>query len=172
MGLRTVGQGRGWRVPGKAPGDLCRDFPCSYRGGRRFVLLTSSAMGDINQDHFALVICCSVLEHVRKPWLFADNPTRVVKPGGPLYMSVPWVWRYHAYPDDYFRFSPRGVEALFEEFSWSELMYSTSADGEFVRISTQGIDSDNRMAVMAKTNDSARKYLPYLMVNMLGRRRA
>jgi len=41
-------------------------------------------------------------------------------------MSVPWVWRYHAYPDDYFRFSWRGIETLFPEFSWSDKHYSTT----------------------------------------------
>src|SRR5207237_7089651 len=71
------------------------------------------SQGDLREGYFGLAICCSVLEHVAKPWLFAEILTRLVRPGGMLYMSVPWVWRYHPYPDDYFRFSPRGVVSLF-----------------------------------------------------------
>ncbi len=84
-------------------------------------------VGDISKElcglpegHFSLVICCSVLEHVERPWMMAENITRLTRPGGRLYMSVPWVWRYHAYPDDYVRFSWRGIDTLLPEFSWSD----------------------------------------------------
>ena len=49
----------------------------------------TSGTGQLPGNHFGLAICCSVLEHVRKPWVFADNLTQVIRPGGTLYMSVP-----------------------------------------------------------------------------------
>lgn len=126
-------------------------------------------IGDLPENHFELAVCCSVLEHVPRPWVMADNITRLMAPGGRLYMSVPWVWRYHAYPDDYFRFSFRGVEALFPGFRWDAPYYSTNVEGEFIAITDTTRDADNRMAVHAKTpSGAARKYLPYLMVNMIG----
>jgi len=125
--------------------------------------------GPLPQSHFALAICCSVLEHVRRPWRFAENLTRVVRPGGMLYMSVPWVWRYHAYPDDYFRYSHRGVMALFEEFDWTKAYYSTNVPSEFVEIPADAAGVDDRMAAVLDAGQGRkRKYLPYLMVNMLG----
>lgn len=135
-------------------------------------------VGDLSKDlcgleegRFDLVICCSVLEHVEKPWLMARNIIRLTKPTGRVYMSVPWVWRYHAYPDDYFRFSWRGVESLFGELRWEHRYYSTNVIGEFVEISDAQNDWDNRMAVYADAGSGEkRKYLPYLMVNMLGRK--
>jgi hypothetical protein len=43
--------------------------------------------------------------------------------------------------------------------------------GEFVEISEAMKDGDNRMAVHADIGpERQRKYLPYLMVNMLGRK--
>jgi SAM-dependent methyltransferase len=130
-------------------------------------------VGTLRENHFDLGICCSVLEHVEKPWLFAANLTRLIRPGGRLYMSVPWVWRYHAYPDDYFRFSHRGVISLFEEFAWSSVFYSSTASGEFIEIGDKDTGADNKMAMMVDIgNGQKRKYLPYLMVNMLGTRRA
>lgn len=127
---------------------------------------------NLPENHFSLVICCSVLEHVERPWVMAENITRLTKTDGYLYISVPWVWRYHAYPDDFFRFSWRGVETLFPGFSWSDRYYSTTVEGEFVEITEKTKNMDNRMAeVLNLGNGQARKYLPYFMVNMLGVRR-
>ena len=39
----------------------------------------SLTIGPLRPDHFALAICCSVLEHVAKPWHFAENLTRVLR---------------------------------------------------------------------------------------------
>ena len=134
--------------------------------------LTQST-GTLPENHFGLGICCSVLEHVQKPWLFAANLTRLIRPGGLLYMSVPWVWRYHAYPDDYFRFSHRGVTTLFEEFEWSSIFYSSTTTDEFVELHDGNVEGiDNKMAILVDVGrGQKRKYLPYLMVNMLGTRR-
>jgi hypothetical protein len=102
----------------------------------------------------------------------AENITRLMARGGRLFISVPWVWRYHAYPDDYFRFSFRGVVSLFPEFEWATPHYSTTVEGEFVEITEGNMQADNQMAVTATTPAGAqRKYLPYLMVNMIGVRR-
>jgi len=130
----------------------------------------TQGVGELRADHFALAICCSVLEHVRRPWIFAEHLSAVVRPGGALYMSVPWVWRYHAYPDDYFRFSWRGVIELFPAFSWGTPCYSTNVPGEFVDITPENPGVDNSLAAHADTAAGKRKYLPYLMVNMLGRK--
>lgn len=129
----------------------------------------SKELCGLPEGHFSLVICCSVLEHVERPWMMAENITRLTKPDGCLYMSVPWVWRYHAYPDDYFRFSWRGIETLFPNFFWTERYYSTTVIGELVEISEELKDADNRMAKLVDLGEGrTRKYLPYLMVNMLG----
>jgi SAM-dependent methyltransferase len=127
----------------------------------------AEGIGDLQENYFSLIVCCSVLEHVSKPWKMAENITRLIASGGTLYMSVPWVWRYHAYPDDYFRFSVRGIEALFPAFTWKHPTYSTNIDGEFVSLANLTVD--NSLAKFVKINDQEqRKYLPYLMVNMIG----
>lgn len=110
----------------------------------------------------SLVICCSVLEHVKRPWVMAENIARLVRTGGKVYISVPWVWRYHAYPDDYWRFSWRGVQELFPGFEWDGAMYSTTSTGAgFFKAEP---NADGNMAIVAE----GVKFLPYLMVNMIG----
>ena len=112
----------------------------------------------------ALVICCSVLEHVQRPWIAAENIAKLVRPGGQLYISVPWVWKYHAYPDDYWRFSWRGIQVLFPGFVWEQPMYSTTSTGADFFEAVPG--SDGARAVVT----DGVKFLPYLMVHMIGSR--
>lgn len=72
-------------------------------------------------DH---VECMSVLEHSRKPWLIAANIERMLKVGGTLYVTVPFVWAVHGYPSDYFRFTIAGVRELFPSVEWSAAVYA------------------------------------------------
>ncbi|MGH8691989.1 MAG: class I SAM-dependent methyltransferase [Burkholderiales bacterium] len=131
----------------------------------------TKGLGGLEEHRFALAICCSVLEHTPEPWVMAGNITRLLRPDGVLYLSVPWVWRYHAYPDDYFRFSPRAVQSLFPALQWTHAAYSTNVAGEMVPLELGDFrEVDNRMAALVDTPQGQRKYLPYLMVNMLGRR--
>ena len=123
----------------------------------------SAGLIGLREGDFTLILCCSVLEHVQYPWLLARNAMRLLAPGGMLYVSAPWVWRYHPYPEDYWRFSWRGIEALFEPLTWTVAMYSTSIEGEFFYALP---DADNQRAVMR----GSRKYLPYLLLHMLGRK--
>ena len=135
------------------------------------ILDLTESVGPLAKEHFSLGICCSVLEHVRKPWLMADNISSVIRPGGAIYISVPWVWRYHAYPDDYFRFSWRGVVELFPGFDWRDVYYSTNIKNEFYEITEENIKIDSKLGIRKKTLRGKRKYLPSLMINMIGIKR-
>jgi hypothetical protein len=60
---------------------------------------------------FEHVDCLSVLEHSKRPWLLAANLERLMRPGATIYITVPFIFRkIHAYPDDYYRFTPAAVE--------------------------------------------------------------
>jgi SAM-dependent methyltransferase len=133
----------------------------------------TKGVGDLQEDYFALAICCSVMEHTPKPWLMAENIARLVRPGGLLYISVPWVWAFHAFPDDYYRFSFKAIPVLFENFEWSAPYYSTNVEGEIIKLKPDGEGVDYPFLQKVPLEDGKyRKYLPYIMVNMLGTRRA
>lgn len=142
--------------------------------GVDLVLDLTTGIGELEPASFDLIICCSVLEHVKKPWLMAEHLQSLLKPGGALYLSVPWVWKYHAYPDDYFRYSWRGIETLFDKLKWSYLYYCTSVPGEFFPV---GLGKDNSRAIyfdgnemsVFNTEHKGRKYLPYLEIHGIGR---
>ena len=87
-------------------------------------------------ERFGTIFCLSVLEHCEQPFRMAENLTRLLKPGGRLCVSVPFAWRYHGYPHDYWRFTHEGVRKLFPklEFDVDSGVASTSRDGEFTAL--------------------------------------
>lgn len=62
------------------------------------------------------VVTVSVLEHVRYPQKVVAEIFRILKPGGIVYVNVPFVFPFHADPDDFYRFSCNGVDILCEAF--------------------------------------------------------
>jgi SAM-dependent methyltransferase len=41
----------------------------------------------LRSESFSLIICSSVLEHVDKPWLMAEQLSRLLKPGGSVFVG-------------------------------------------------------------------------------------
>jgi hypothetical protein len=79
---------------------------------------------------FAHIDCLSVLEHSRRPWLLAANLESMLQPGGTIYVAVPFVWRVHGYPSDYWRFTADGVRALFPGIAWDSIQYASTGLGK------------------------------------------
>jgi SAM-dependent methyltransferase len=59
------------------------------------------------------LLCCEVLEHVKKPELCATEMMRVLKPGGTLILSVPFLYPLHVDPHDLGRFTPHTIHQIF-----------------------------------------------------------
>ena len=70
----------------------------------------------ILSNSFDVVICQAVLEHLKEPKDVIKEIYRVLKIGGLIYIEVPFIQGYHADPDDYQRFTLRGLEYLLKEF--------------------------------------------------------
>lgn len=70
---------------------------------------------------FSHVDCASVIEHCRRPWLMAQNIEYLLPAGGSLFVRVPFIWRIHSYPSDYWRMTPEGVASLFPAINWGAL---------------------------------------------------
>lgn len=62
------------------------------------------------------VTSVSVLEHVRNPKKVMEEIYRILKPGGIVYISVPFIFPFHAAPYDFYRFSSKGIMILCEQF--------------------------------------------------------
>ena len=62
--------------------------------------------------HFNSVVCWSVLEHVPDPQLAIAEMRRVLKPGGSIWIQVPFLFPYHADPYDYWRVTSSGTAPM------------------------------------------------------------
>jgi len=83
-------------------GDVCQPFP-GWMDAR-----------------YNAVIALAILEHVYDPQAAVANFRRTLKPGGRLFLYVPWMWRYHAPRglefQDYQRLSRDGMAYLLRDF--------------------------------------------------------
>lgn len=62
------------------------------------------------------VFCLEVLEHVQRPHLAVAEIFRILRPGGIVIGSTPFLLGMHDAPGDYFRFTRHGLKVLFGQF--------------------------------------------------------
>jgi SAM-dependent methyltransferase len=151
----------------------------------------------LGEEAFDLVLCCHVLEHTRDPRRAARNIESLLRPGGLTYVSAAWSQAFHATPDDYWRFSVRGLMLLFGGLDIVSSFYSGGDVGLDVayRVVRDGkpeleprsgaveqglfqlvLDHEDNRAVLARQATErlpvSRTYLPTLFVNIVGQRAA
>jgi SAM-dependent methyltransferase len=151
----------------------------------------------LGEQGFDLILCCHVLEHTRDPRRAARNIEGLLRPGGLAYVSASWSQAFHATPDDYWRFSVRGLMLLFGQLEIVSSFYSGGDVGLDVayRVVRDGkpeleplsgaveqglfqlvLDHEDNRAVLARQATErlpvSRTYLPTLFVNIVGRRSA
>jgi hypothetical protein len=76
---------------------------------------------------FGHIECISVLEHTQRPWIVAAHLEEMLKHGGSIYISVPFVWRYHAYPGDLWRITHEALPVLFPGIDWQQIKYKSKS---------------------------------------------
>lgn len=57
--------------------------------------------------------CFAVLEHVQEPWTMTKEFSRVLKPGGKIFIDWPFLAPLHGYPSHYYNATREGLRALF-----------------------------------------------------------
>ncbi len=83
-------------------GDVCSPFPSDM------------------EHRYDAIIALAILEHVYDPAAAVQNFRTSLKPGGQLFLYIPWMWRYHAPKEllfqDYQRLSRDGIAYLLRDF--------------------------------------------------------
>lgn len=64
---------------------------------------------------FDAILCTQVLEHVFEPQKFLREIRRVIKPGGKLILTVPFIWPEHEMPHDSARYTTPGLQQLLSQ---------------------------------------------------------
>ncbi len=58
---------------------------------------------------FDSVVCETMLEHVQEPRAVLAEAHRVLKPDGRIYLMVPFLFGFHAAPNDFYRWTHKGL---------------------------------------------------------------
>ena len=75
----------------------------------------------IADDSYDFIVCTEVLEHTLQPFNAVTEIRRLLKPGGLVFISVPFNFRIHGPLPDCWRFTEHGLKVLFSEFHILEL---------------------------------------------------
>jgi len=78
--------------------------------------------------HFDSILLTQVLEHVFNPDELLNEIYRVIKPGGHVLATTPFVWDEHEQPYDYGRYSSFGLKHLFEKHGFKILEQRKTVD--------------------------------------------
>lgn len=106
---------------------------------------------------FDTVFCVSVLEHVPNVFAAAHNIQELMLPGAALFLSVPFVFRYHGYPGDLWRFTPEAVQYLFPEVDFRGLKHSTIStleQGDWMSLEGENVQKMNRFLFRPKGREA------------------
>jgi SAM-dependent methyltransferase len=114
------------RVDRYISGDVVLENP------RMDVVLDIASRLPFSDESFDTVFCCSVLEHVPRPWEALSEVRRILVPGGTLIISLPFILHLHDLPHDYYRFSIYGAEYLVHEAGFE--IQKVAINGGFVHL--------------------------------------
>ena len=72
-------------------------------------------------DHFDSILCSEVFEHVFNLPDILNELNRVLKPGGKMLVTCPFVWPEHEVPHDFARYSRFALKSLLEQNGFEEI---------------------------------------------------
>lgn len=95
------------------------DFAPTYNGSENEKKSRADKIYDgdalpFEDGEFETVLCTQVLEHTPRPEALIAECARVMRPGGRLIVTVPFSFRIHSEPHDFFRYTKYGLASLME----------------------------------------------------------
>jgi len=107
---------------------------------------------------FDTVLCTDVIAHVKRPWELIDEFSRVLKPGGRMVITTPFIYWLAQYPYEYFHPARFGLEDM-----------SKTAGLEVIHLEPYGGQADVLLDTLNKMMDTGfRNRLFLLLLKMPG----
>ncbi len=83
--------------------------------------LCSAEAIPVPAQSFDCVLMCEVLEHLREPERVLDEVSRVLRGGGRLILSIPFLFPFHADPEDYQRWTGVKIRLALEQAGYDNI---------------------------------------------------
>ena len=80
-----------------------------------------SAAFPIRDECADVAVSFQVLEHIPEPQYFVSECHRILKPGGKIILTTPFMWHVHEAPHDYFRYTRYGLTYLLEQAGFTQV---------------------------------------------------
>jgi len=136
-------------------------------------LLFDITKGVPARNYFNTVICTDTFEHVDKPWLAAKNIEASMKPKAKIYFSIPFSWRYHKHPKDYWRMTPDAIRVLFKHIKWTKTFFMDRENTIYqqenpnIKLKKLNVSNHGNLFLSQKTPI----VMPITILHMLGRKK-
>jgi ubiquinone/menaquinone biosynthesis C-methylase UbiE len=89
---------------------------------RAFVDVTATAYDiPLEDGSFDTALMSELLEHLETPGLALQEAHRLLRPGGWVILTSPFIWVLHEAPRDFYRYSPFGLRWLLEQAGFENI---------------------------------------------------
>lgn len=103
------------------------DWPASFHKlDRNIVLADLNQLLPLEARSFDTVLLLQVMEHLHSPALCLGECARVLKPDGAIMIMVPFMWRVHEEPYDFYRYTQFCLKRLLHEAGFTEVTVSAT----------------------------------------------
>jgi len=89
---------------------------CDLRQGLGVDRIEDAEGLSFERESFGTVLMFELLEHLQHPDRALSEAHRILREDGLLALSVPFDYRLHGFPTDYWRFTPSGIHTLLKQF--------------------------------------------------------
>lgn len=83
------------------------------------------------QYGYRSIVSTETLEHTLEPWSIVEKMSECLDDGGRVYLSVPWMFVMHDYPEDCWRILPRAMNHILERAGLTPLLIENDESHTF-----------------------------------------
>jgi SAM-dependent methyltransferase len=108
-----VGRYRHWLPPGRL---VKLDLDPNHKPD----VVGRAEAAPLRDGSFDLILSTEMLEHCPEPARVADESHRLLRKGGTVVLTTPFIYIVHGWPEDYYRYTASGLKHLFRRFETVE----------------------------------------------------
>lgn len=148
------------------------------QGITQFDILSDSSRIPLKGDCIDVVLSTSSLEHMSNPFDFLGESFRLLRPGGSMFLHVPFVYEEHQMPYDFFRYTRYALVDMCERVGFSRPAINATSSALYaathmmnvaIRETVNPLDSSLMSKFWKKTLPPAARFFNSVLLRFLDR---